>query len=205
MAPQRKGTRLGWRTQPMPFSSQRWRFKCQTNLIAGPFWPVPLLFPLSRFRLPVPRRHLLTASEPDPVFATVAAHREAFVEHMRAARLDGKLMRSDPRAEATGAALDAADEVYQEATLELSEVVPTTMAGVVALLRYLEEFQEQAIELPEAPRQWHSGDHDALLTETYEHPNLVDKFNGEPLELPFVYWVMQNVRTALQSLVAVQS
>jgi hypothetical protein len=114
-------------------------------------------------------------------------------------------MRSDPGAEATGAALDAADEALEGATLELSEVVPTTMAGVVALLRYLEEFQEQAIELPEAPRQWHSGDHDALLTETYEHPNLVDKFNGEPLELPFVYWVMQNARTALQSLVTVQS
>ena len=147
----------------------------------------------------------VAASEPDPVFAMVAAHREAFVEHMRAARLDGKLMRSDPGAEATGAALDAADEVYQEATWKLSEVVPTTMAGVVALLRYLEEFQEQAIELPEDPRGWHSGDHDALLTETYEHPNLVDKFNGEPLELPFVYWVMLNVRTALQSLVTVQS
>ncbi len=79
------------------------------------------------------------------------------------------------------------------------------MAGVVALLRYLEKFQEQAMELPEDPRGWHSGDHDALLTETYEHPNLVDKFNGEPLELPFVYWVMLNVRTALQSLTAVQS
>jgi hypothetical protein len=145
------------------------------------------------------------ASEPDPVFATVAAHREAFVEHMRAARLDGKLMRSDPRAEATGAALDAADEALEGATLGLLEVAPTTMAGVLALLRYLEEFQEQAIELPEDPRGWHSGDHDALLTETYEHPNLGDKFNGEPLELPFTYWVMQNVRTALQSLAAVQS
>ena len=145
------------------------------------------------------------ASEPDPVFATVAAHREAFVEHMRAARLDGKLMQSHPGAEASGAALDAADEALEEATLELSEVVPTTMAGVVALLRYLEEFQEQAIELPEDPRSWHSGDHDALLAETYQHPNLVDKFSGEPLELPFTYWVMQNVRTALQSLVTVQS
>ena len=145
------------------------------------------------------------ASEPDPVFVTVAAHREAFVEHMRAARLDGKLMRSDPGAEATDAALDAADEALEGATLGLLEVVPTTMGGVMALLRYLEEFQEQAIELPEDPRGWHSGDHDALLTETYEHPNLVDKFNGEPLELPFTYWVMQNVRTALQSLAAVQS
>jgi hypothetical protein len=96
-----------------------------------------------------------TASEPDPVFATVAAHREAFVEHMRAARLDGKLMRSDPGAEASGAALDAADEALEGATVELSVVVPTTMAGVVALLRYLEEFQEQAIELPEDPRRWH--------------------------------------------------
>jgi hypothetical protein len=77
------------------------------------------------------------ASEADPVFATVAAHRGAFVEYMRAARLDGKLMRGDPGAEATGAALDAADEAYQEATWKLSEVVPTTMAGVIALLRYL--------------------------------------------------------------------
>ena len=55
-APQRRGTRLGWRPQPMPFSSRRWRFKCQTNLIAGRFWPVPLPFPLSRF--PVLRQRL---------------------------------------------------------------------------------------------------------------------------------------------------
>jgi hypothetical protein len=103
------------------------------------------------------------ASEPDPVFPTVTAHREAFVEHMRAARLDGKLMRSDPGAEATGAALDAADEALEGATLELSKVVPTTMGGVMALLRYLEEFQEQAIELPEDPRGWHSGDHERSL------------------------------------------
>src|ERR1700732_1892256 len=76
---------------------------------------------------PVAASTFATAFEPDPAFATVAAHREAFVEHMRAARLDGKLMRSDPGAEATAAALDAADEALEGATLELSEVVPTTM------------------------------------------------------------------------------
>ena len=64
--------------------------KCQTNSIAGPFWPVPLLFPFSQFRRPVLHETPATASEPDPVFATVTAHRVAFVEHMRAARLDGK-------------------------------------------------------------------------------------------------------------------
>src|SRR6202451_1513259 len=171
----------------MPFSSHRWRFKMSDKLnrrtiLAGAAAVSVLTLPAAGVAsMPV------AASEPDPVFAMVAAHRETFVEHMRAARLDGKLMRSDPGAEATVAAPDAADEAYQEATWKLSKVVPTTMAGVVALLRHLEEFQEQAIELPEDPRGWHSGDHDALLTETYEHPNLVDKFNGEPLELPFVY------------------
>ena len=55
--------------------------KCQTNLIAGPFWPVPLLFPLSPIPAAGAASTFATASEPNLVFATVAAHREAFVEH----------------------------------------------------------------------------------------------------------------------------
>ena len=64
---------------------------------------------------------LATASEPDPVFATVAAHREAFVEHMRAARLDGKLMLSDPGAELQqGPLWMLLTKPSEEATLESS-------------------------------------------------------------------------------------
>jgi hypothetical protein len=172
----------------------------------------------------------------DPVFAAIAAHREAYVKRMRTSRIQmGLQAQVEVKAHSLGlffagaqghigecitassgycvvcaereakAAEDSAYEIYQRATDDLSEIVPTTMGGAIALLRYLEEYQEQVIELPEEPQDWHSGDEGGLFEETYEHPSLRDKFNGEPLQLPFVYWVMQNVREGLQSLMAVQS
>lgn len=103
------------------------------------------------------------------------------------------------------AADQAAYEIHSEAQEELMEVVPTTTAGVIALLQYVEEFFEQRIELPEEPEQWHSSAEFSAFADTHEHPSLRDKLNGEPIELPGAYFIMQNVREALQSLASGQS
>jgi hypothetical protein len=147
--------------------------------------------------LAVPR---FAAAESDPVFAVVAAHRDAYVNRLRTSRPTVTLEPNDPREAELEAADDAAREVEDEARWELSEVMPATIAGAIALLRYIEEFQEQAIELQEEPKHWHSSADDPVILDKIEHPSLVDKFNGELLELPLSYWVMQNVRIALQTL-----
>jgi hypothetical protein len=144
-----------------------------------------------------------TPAAPDPVFAAIAAHRQAYLEMMRAgANCDSWNASADLEE-----AADAAREIESETERELAAVVPTTMAGVIALLRYCEEHEEQRVVLPEDPKNWHSGDPDcaSLLRATFEHETLLDKGNGEPLAPPMAYWIMQNVREALQSLAAVQS
>jgi hypothetical protein len=145
------------------------------------------------------------STEPDPTFAVIATHREAFMKRMRADRPTASLHHDDPKKEELDAALTAAFQTEHDAIFALSKVVPTTMGGVIALLRYLEEFAEQAIELPEEPEQWCSGYQNGLFENIYEHATLLDKFSGQPLEVPFTYCVMQNVRVALESLAVVQS
>ena len=158
--------------------------------------------------LAVPAAAIAAVPGPDPTFAAIAAHRDAYLSRMRAAVPTMELEPGDERETELDAALDAAYEVQHQAEWELSEVVPTSMAGVIAMLRYLEDWQEQAICLPEDPANWHSGgqsnDETASIW-TYEADDRFDKFSGKPLKLPFTYWVMKNIRQALESLSTVQS
>ena len=138
--------------------------------------------------------------KPDPVFDVVAAHRRAYRNRMRAAQPTVFLEPGDPREKELEAACDAACEVFADATDALSDVVPTSMAGVLTLLGYLGEIFEQEVYLSEDPANWHSGgehNYDAALNTAYTAEDLFDKFSGEPLELPLTYWVMQNVIQAL--------
>jgi hypothetical protein len=68
------------------------------------------------------------------------------------------------------------------------------MTGVLALL---DDYHVQAIDLPEDPIQWHSHHHFFGIVESHD---VRDRFNGEPLDLPLTFWVLRNVREALQSL-----
>jgi hypothetical protein len=140
--------------------------------------------------------------EPDPVFAAIAAHRQAYVGYLKAAAREHE---NNYDGAALKAALAAASEAEGSTEQELAGVVPTTMAGVIALLRYCEEFEEQALALPEDPKNWHSGDPDcaSLLNVRLEHATLLDKGSGEPLAPPIAYWIMRNVREALQSVGAI--
>jgi hypothetical protein len=51
---------------------------------------------------------------------------------------------------------------------------------------------------PEDPSNWHSGQ-DGDLGELIDE-DIIDRFSGKPVELPFMFWVMRNVQEALQTL-----
>ena len=85
-----------------------------------------------------------------------------------------------------------------DAELGPTKIQPTTMAGVLALLAYMDDFHTQAFQLPEDPKNWHSGDEE--LTEWLEDDAILNKFDGEPIKLPYNVWIMRNIRAALQSL-----
>src|SRR5262245_7677084 len=90
---------------------------------------------------------IVTAAEPDPIFAAIEAHRAAFLEWCRLGEIASRTVDFGPDycpaihnpihaagREAQGASLDAA--------MELVNTVPTTMAGVLALIEYVADFNE---------------------------------------------------------------
>jgi hypothetical protein len=131
-------------------------------------------------------------SEPDPIFAAIEAHREAFIRDMRAAKAY-----SDLESDVADAHAQHAYGLLRAAEGELANTEPTTMAGILALLAYVDDFHCQAIVHPDEPKHWHSGEENLgkLIDE-----DIIDKFSGEPIELPFMFWVMRNVREALQGM-----
>jgi hypothetical protein len=131
---------------------------------------------------------------PDPIFAAIEAHREAFMRKMKAGRVS--IACSDtPEEEAAWAVEDAARDVLSDAAFDLTEIQPTTLAGVLALLAYVDDFHVQALVLPEEPEEWHS--HHKELG-WLDSDTIRDRFNGKPIELPYNFWIMRNVRAALQ-------
>jgi hypothetical protein len=134
----------------------------------------------------------------DPIFAAIAAHREAFMLTLKAIKVRVPLHPRAPEAQAADAAVSAAHDVLAEAEIALIAIQPTTMAGVIALLDYIDDFHTQAIVLPEDPKNYHS--EVSFLSDGLQDDRLINRFNGEPIELPFNFWIMNNVREALQTL-----
>ena len=98
---------------------------------------------------------------------------------------------------------EADAEAYQakrDAEFDLVETEPTTHAGIVALLAYVDDFHTGAFADPDDPK-WYSQPEEF---EDWEDEQIVMRHNGKPLPLSFTFWIMRNVRTALQTL-AVQS
>jgi hypothetical protein len=87
-----------------------------------------------------------------------------------------------------------------DAQWKLTNVVPTTFAGVLALLAYSDDLYTGALALPEEPQNWHSGREVGGFLGVSCDDEVLDKFSGEPIELPLIFWIMRNVRTALQDM-----
>jgi hypothetical protein len=91
-----------------------------------------------------------------------------------------------------------AEACETEAETELLTIQPTAMAGVFALIDYMDDIRIQAIVLPEDPENFYS--EETFLPEHLTDDAILDKTNGKPIELPYYFWIMRNVREALQTL-----
>jgi hypothetical protein len=139
-----------------------------------------------------------TAPTVDPIFAAIEAHRDAFIRCMERARIFSRLKPGTRKYEAADARSVEAYGLRKVAEEELANTEPTTMAGILALLGYVNDFHCQVFVHPEDPSNWHSGQ-DGDLGELIDE-DIIDRFSGKPVELPFMFWVMRNVQEALQTL-----
>jgi hypothetical protein len=147
-------------------------------------------------------------AELDPTFAVIGAHRNALLDAMRATKFSNEMCSNDTRYPNAEAESRAADDAEQSTQFELSSVVPTTWAGVFALMEYVEALHTAEVGLPEDPAYYASvddGDGDDHWIRRFEVDDLRSPHRGTQFRLPLIFLVMQNIRTALQSLSAAQS
>jgi hypothetical protein len=142
------------------------------------------------------------STEPGPAFAAIDTHREVLVRAMAAGRHSSHLGQRDGGKKEADAAQDLAYAAEDDAQWELANVVPTTFAGVLALLAYLDDLYTGRIALPE-DSDWYSGEETDGIS-SFVDEEILQKFSGEPIELPLIFWITRNIRTALQEM-AVQS
>jgi hypothetical protein len=148
--------------------------------------------------LAVPAAAIGSFSSPidDPVFAAIERHKATFRKRMEAGSAHFDLSPSDPQ----NAELVAADEIATDedtvAAYELADTQPATMAGVLALIDYVDEFNRGKFRLDD---DWHSA--------AYNWPNAASLFPDEDDDLDdpdgecgMAYAVLLNVRAALQAM-----
>ena len=146
--------------------------------------------------------HQASSAGPDPIFAAIEQHKVAFrisqeLGRVRSGTVDCE---RDPEYDAVQckAAIEAdsaATDASNEAAYALTTVRPTTMAGALALLRYVEAFNAGAFFLEPLPgstvSDWQSG--------PFFWPEDKDEHD---IDL-FGYRFLANVRSALEAMAAV--
>lgn len=137
----------------------------------------------------------IAADSVDPIFAAIEEHRSAFQAYL-------DFTSNVPDDEDLVCAGPAYDTLYgrtEEASVVLTNVQPTTIGGVIALLAHIHEFNLGAITAKERPHR-HYSEHTLLPDDLIDGETMSRR--GRDLELPFPYWVMQNVRSALVEMCA---
>ena len=87
------------------------------------------------------------SKEPDPIIFAIDGHRKAYAEYARVAE-DVPLSTDGGDHERV---LDAAFDDKEAAALALAMTEPTTLAGAIALLDYVNDDSERALELATTP------------------------------------------------------
>jgi hypothetical protein len=77
------------------------------------------------------------STEPDPIFAAMEKHLAAMTNHTRLVTIRGDLG-DGPESGKLGPQVSVADEAAYQAVIKLTETVPTTQAGILALLDYID-------------------------------------------------------------------
>lgn len=136
-------------------------------------------------------------SEPDPVFAVIEAHRAAYLHWSEAVRVSASMYQTDPGYDVAQAVTEERSGPEQEAAAELAGIVPATMAGVHALLDYIDAFNRGGLALPnDSPTQISSH---LTWPEDLEEESVTDAC-GRPLNQPWPFWIMRNVSIALRQI-----
>ena len=92
----------------------------------------------------------LASTEPDPIYAAIEAHRSAFLRRLKASRINSHLEEDDsPEKRSAEEANSATYAAKVNAELDLVETGPTTHAGILALLAYVDDFSPELL-LPHA-------------------------------------------------------
>jgi hypothetical protein len=138
-----------------------------------------------------------SAGPDDPIFEAIEAHRNALLLRFEKGAVEVGLRYDDPRYAAASEQMQSAVDQLGEAEFELATTVPVTMAGVMALLRHVESHHHQEIVLPEDPNQWYS---QAQFFGSFEDEEIRERFNGEPVEFELTFWIMRNVKEALETI-----
>jgi hypothetical protein len=146
--------------------------------------------------LAIPAIAVAAASEPDPILAAIEEHRQALLLRFAKGRVTSPMRYDDPNHAAAREDEGTAVERLDDAEWELAITVPTTLAGVIALLRYVRSHHHQEIALPEEPRHWYS---QAEFFGSFEDEEVRDHYNGEPVDFPLTFWIMRNVLEALEA------
>lgn len=96
---------------------------------------------------------------PDPALAAIARHRQASADHLLSIyAVDNTPPRTDARYDAEDHN-EACCVAAWNAAWDLATTVPTTLAGVAAVLQYANEVEDQGDEWPDTdmsgPESWH--------------------------------------------------
>lgn len=115
--------------------------------------------------VPLATTAAVTAAAPDPagsIQAAIARHREAIVQWWAAVRVECGLSLRDPAFAAASRATSDAWDRYEAAMRELVGFKLTTLAEALALLTYIEDFNNGGVSLGSAFRsdedEWHGGE-----------------------------------------------
>jgi hypothetical protein len=139
------------------------------------------------------------AAPPDPIFAAIERHKEAFRPSLEAARVKLNTVSAEWAENYDAAAHEAAEaaavvtsEAEEDAANALTTIRPTTMAGILALIRYVAEFNAGAFFLEPWPED--------TVADWQSAPHLWPaSFDDDGIDM-FGYSVLANVRTALEGL-----
>ena len=135
--------------------------------------------------------------KPDPIFAAIEKHRQAYVAKMRACRIEAEADHDNPKRAEIEASAAKADAASDKAALALTTTQPTTMAGVLALLEHVQAFNDGEIWLADTrdlSGVWHSG---PMFWPAIEDQNKDVNIFG--------YEILANVHRALQTLASRRS
>lgn len=154
---------------------------------------------------------------PDPIFAAIECHRSAALEWMRQVDIGNELeeiipaerrevhhigdvdnpeigKNDDPRWTAAQRNYITTSDAMENAACDLTNTVPTSIEGIAALLEYVAAYARGEVRVSET--NYSTLDH---LPDDFVDESYVDR-RGRPKRLSFEFWIIENVRLALQAM-----